>query len=353
MEYAKIGWTKGETMKPKKSQRKMSVTLSSIAFGLVMLIIIAAAIFYFSGKDPNQTVEQIESLLGLEKEPEASSPAPSSKPSSAKTGDVSLGKALPADGQLSLIMLDVGQGDSLFLQMPNGQTMLVDTGEYEYWNRLDHYLNELKVNKIDALVATHPHSDHIGSMQSVINHYEIGQLYMPKVSHTSKTYENLLKTVQKHNMRIVALKGAKGQTIDLDPNVSIKVLAPISDQYEDLNNYSAVLQIEYKNVSFLLTGDAENVSEREMVDQYGKALKSDVLKVGHHGSNSSSKSYFLEAVQPKYALISCQQNNEYNHPHEKTISRLNKIKAEIFRTDLSGSIALTTDGKSIKIETSQ
>lgn len=354
-------------MRSKKRQSKPSVTLSAVAFILVLLIILIAGIFYYTNQDPRDTMEQFGSMLGVsssadpDEGPEKTAGLNNSKttqPDTSKTpsdnnAEYSLKNIMPIDGQFNLIMLDVGQGDSLFVQSPQGKTMLIDTGEYQYWDRLDDYLKQLGVSRIDALVATHPHSDHIGSMQSVINHYEIGEIYMPRVSHTSKTYENLLETIKKHDRKIVALKGGRGQKIELDSDIVIEVMAPLSESYENLNDYSAVFRIEYKNNSFLLTGDAENISEREMVDHYGKQLRSDVIKVPHHGSNTSSKSYFLEEVKPTYALISCMQNNEYNHPHQKAVTRLNQIGAKIFRTDLSGSILVSSDGNHISVSSSR
>ncbi|MFO7152928.1 MAG: MBL fold metallo-hydrolase [Bacillota bacterium] len=258
------------------------------------------------------------------------------------------GAALP--GTLKVIFLDVGQADSIFIIFPGGSTMLVDAGNNDDKETVIDYIEDLGVKRIDAVVATHPHEDHIGAMDEVIRHFDIGKVYMPKVTTTTRTFENFLKAVSDKGLKITTLKG--GMSISLEEGVDIEVLAPNSSRYDDLNNYSAVLKITYKNTSFLLTGDAEKLSEQEML-KAGYDLRADVLKVGHHGSSSSTSAEFLKAVSPTYAVISYGKNNDYGHPHRETIKRLNQSKIQIFSTAENGHIVMESDGYDIEITTSK
>lgn len=359
-------------MKPRRRKKSASSSLSTLVVLAVFAIMVIAAIFYFSDSDPRDAIQEIGSQIGLhipvDKEnslsnsifnsigtpvpsPEgeaadssedndeaAAPPAQSDGKSAFDKGDFS--RVLPRPDQLTVIVLDVGQGDSLFIRTPNGKNMLIDTGTSDYWKRLQFYFDELNVSKFDAVVATHPHSDHIGSMSKVIKNYDVGDIYMPRVSHTSNTYQKLLETIADQNKKVHALEGGKKQTIQLDPDVKINVFAPMDPNYEDINDHSIVLRIEYKNHSMLLTGDAEKKSENDMMDFYGSTLRSDVLKVGHHGSNTSSTKKFLEAVSPADAIISLASDNEYKHPHPKVLERLNERGISIYQTNLNSSVAV-------------
>lgn len=236
--------------------------------------------------------------------------------------------------------LDVGQGDSEFIELPGGKTMLIDAGEQGNGPTVTHYIQDLGYERIDYVVATHPHADHIGGMAKVLVSFDIGAVYMPDKEHTSKTFENMLNTIEKKNIPLYTAKA--GVTVLEEGELWIEILSPVSDSYEDLNNYSAVVKITYGNSGLLFTGDAEKLVEEELLSA---DLQAQVLKVGHHGSSTSSGEEFLQAVAPRFAVISCAKNNEYGHPHEETLAALNKLGCTILRTDQLGTVVLDADAK--------
>ncbi len=239
--------------------------------------------------------------------------------------------------------LDVGQGDSIFIELPQNKTMLIDASTNAYGEGVAEYIEDKGYSKIDYLVATHPHADHIGGMTDVVEEFSIGEIYMPKVSSTTKTYKNLLKAIKAKGNKINTAKA--GNTIYSDSILKIDILAPNSDSYEDLNNYSVVIKLTYGSKSFLFMGDAEMLSE----DEIDSDVSADVLKVGHHGSSTSSSEDFINRVNPKYAVISCGEDNSYGHPHKETMQTLEKYKVEVFRTDTMGTIIATTNGTNLEI----
>lgn len=253
--------------------------------------------------------------------------------------------ANPVEGEKIIShYLDVGQGDSNFIELPNHETILIDAGEAKNSDKIIKYIKNLGYKKIDYVIATHPHADHIGGMKDVIEAFDIGSIYMPKVASTSKTYENLLLTIQEKNLKIHS--GKSGVEIINNENLKIEMLASNSDKYSGYNNYSIVLKITYEDNSFLYMGDAEALSEKEIIEN----VKSDVLKVGHHGSDTSSSQEFLKRVKPSYVIISVGENNSYGHPASSTIKNLEKYTKNIYRTDKNGNIVVISDGKSITVK---
>lgn len=192
--------------------------------------------------------------------------------------------------KLSVTYVDVGQGDCAVISLPDGRTMMIDTGEKSAYGTVSGFLDDNGIEKIDYLIATHPHSDHIGGMPQVVDNYEIGKVFMPKVSHDTNTFKKLLQSIKNKGLKAAAAKS--GEYIFDEDGLSAQFLAPNSAEYESLNNYSAVVMLKYKNTAFLFTGDAEKLSEKEMLGK-GFDLSADVLKVGHHGSSTSSCSEFL------------------------------------------------------------
>ncbi len=249
-------------------------------------------------------------------------------------------------GKLSAHFINVGQGDSILLQLPNNQTMLVDAGQNEASLTVVSYLQNQGIKKIDYLVATHPHADHIGGMDTVIQAFEIGKVYMPRVTTTTENFESVLRSLQAKGLKITPAKA--GLTVIDQGGLKINFLAPCSSGYEDLNNWSAVLKVQFRNSSFLLTSDAQSESEQEMLAS-GANLKADVLKVGHHGSYSSTTPTFLKAVSPKYAVISVGAGNDYGHPHQETLAKLVNAGVKVYRTDRDGTVIFVSDGKTLTV----
>ena len=253
--------------------------------------------------------------------------------------------AEPVDGA-SVIFVDVGQGDCEIIRLEDGRNILIDAGTNEGEDELVKKIKDYGIEKFDVVIATHPHEDHIGGMDAVIDNFDIGCVYMPDVVTTTKTFENLLDSIENKNLEVKKAKA--GVSVINEENISMVFVAPNSDKYDDLNNYSAVLKFTYGKCSFLFTGDAEKLSEKEMLEN-SMDVSADVLKVGHHGSSTSSGKNFIEAVNPEYAIIEVGQDNEYGHPHKETMEELEGI--EIYRTDLQGDITAICDGDNIKITT--
>ena len=245
---------------------------------------------------------------------------------------------------LKVHYLDVGQGDSIFIELPNNETMLIDAAESYQSENIINYLKNLNYQKIDYVIGTHPHTDHIGGLKDIINTFEIGKIYMPKVVSTTKTYESLLMTIKDKNLKINTAK-AGTSIIDID-TLKINILAPNNSTYTELNNYSVVTKITYGTTKFLFMGDAEKLSENEIKED----VTADVIKIGHHGSNTSSIIDFIKKVNAKYGIISVGLNNKYNLPKEETITNWENSGTKIYLTSINGTITAISDGTNIKIE---
>ena len=251
-------------------------------------------------------------------------------------------------GDLQAYFLDVGQGDSSVILFKD-EVILIDAGETDQGDRVISYLQKLGVKKIDLLVATHPHSDHIGGMQSVLARFPVGRVLDSGLPVTSSVYEQFLKTVDKKNIPYIVAE--QGQTIDLDPSLRILVLSPPKERIgDDLNTNSIVLRISYGTVNFLYTGDATTQAEESM-EKTGYPLDAQVLKVGHHGSSGSSSAAFLDRVHPEASVISVGKDNDYGHPHTETLERLKTAGPLVFRTDLNGTILVESDGSTYSVIT--
>ncbi|MDR3597432.1 ComEC/Rec2 family competence protein [Clostridium sp.] len=245
-----------------------------------------------------------------------------------------------AAGDLKIHYIDVGQGDSELIQIGD-KNILIDAGTSD--KKALNYLKSIGITKLDYVIATHPHEDHIGSMDDVIKEFNIETFYSPKVTTTTKTYENMIKALKSKNLKLTVPKVGDQLTIG---TATLTFLAPNSDKYDDLNNYSIVVKLKYGNNSFIFMGDAQDVSEGEILKKQ-LDVQADVLKVGHHGSHSSTTQEFLDKVNPKYAVISCGTDNDYGHPHKVTLDKLNAKNINVFRTDLEGTIIATSNGKEI------
>lgn len=236
----------------------------------------------------------------------------------------------------SVHFIDVGQGDCILVKTSNGN-MLIDSGEAEYETTVLEYLKNHKVDTLDYVVATHPHSDHIGSLGGVIDKMTVKSIIMPRLSKentpTTRCYEKLLVSAKNSGAKIIAATPGKDYTLG---DADFTVLSP-AQQDKEQNNMSVVIKLEYQTKSFLFMGDAEKQIEKQLIEKQFD-LKADVIKLGHHGSTTSNGSKFLDEVAPEYAVIMCGFNNKYNHPGQKTLDLLKEKNIYCYRTDEVGSI---------------
>lgn len=239
--------------------------------------------------------------------------------------------------------IDVDQGDSTFIELPNGEAMLIDAGEIDQADKVVTYIYTQGYDTIDYVVATHAHSDHIGGLPVVLDSFNIGNFYMTSAVATTSIYEDMLNAVDESGAAVHDVMA--GDVIYNEANLLIEVVAPKEIDYDEQNNNSVVIKLTYGDDKFLFTGDAEKPEE----DGIWTNIKCDVLKVGHHGSDSSSSSNFLKKVEPSYAVISCGLHNSYGHPTDDVLKRLDDRNIDVYRTDLQGTIVFTSDGSNISV----
>ncbi|WP_237690625.1 ComEC/Rec2 family competence protein [Paenibacillus caui] len=249
------------------------------------------------------------------------------------------------EGKLRVIFLDVGQGASQLLIGPTGKTMLIDAGNNDKEQVMLNYLRQYGVTRLDIVMGTHPDADHIGGLDKVIDYADVGRIYMPKAASNTKTFESVLTSIKRKGLKVNTAKA--GLTLDWEDGVRVNMLAPVKN-YDDDNDKSAVVKVVYGSTSFLLTGDAEIESEKDMIAS-GADLRADVLLVGHHGSKSSTSSQFLKAVHPRYGIIQVGKDNNYGHPTKTILQRLKKQGVEVYRNDLQGTVEADSDGSELHI----
>ncbi len=247
-------------------------------------------------------------------------------------------------GNLKVHFIDVGQGDSIFIELPNDKTMLIDAGPSA--GIVPNYIKSSGYNSIDYVIATHPDADHINGMPEVLDTFKVGTFYMPEKEHTTKIFSRMLDSIA--NNGCIAEYANAGKNIIDTNELKVYFVGPVKI-YGDNNACSAVVKLEYKQTSFLFTGDAEYTSENDMI-KAGYNLSADVLKVGHHGSATSSSAEFIKAVHPKDAVISVGANNSYGHPTNEVLAILSNAGANIYRTDEVGTIAVISDGNTYTID---
>ncbi|MGB9941248.1 MBL fold metallo-hydrolase [Methanosarcina sp.] len=252
----------------------------------------------------------------------------------------------PAGQNLTVHFLDVGQGDSILIEC-NNSTMLIDAGESDHGEIISDYLQGQGISTLDYVVATHPHSDHIGGMNDVLNNFQVEHFTDSGYPHTIQAYENMLTSIDQKDIPFEVAQA--GQTIDFDPAVDIEVLNPGTTYSDDLNENSVVLKIDYGNTSFLLMGDA-GLETEEKIMEAGYDVDSDILKVGHHASTSGSGEAFISTVSPEVSIVEVGAGNDYGHPDAEILERLQKA-SKVYRTDLDGTIIVTTDGSTYTITT--
>ena len=240
--------------------------------------------------------------------------------------------------------IDVGQGDCTLIT-DSQAVILIDGGESGEAQTIINYLKNKNITKIDCCIATHPHSDHIGSLAKVFEEFEVVDVIMPeipeKIIPTTTTYERFLTQLSENVENVILAE--RGATYSYG-QMTLKILGPVNT-YDDLNNMSVVAKVIFGETSVMLTGDAETLSEEDMLAFKGADYSADILKVAHHGSKTSSTDLWLKAVNPQYAVISCGVDNDYGHPHKQLLNRLKKMNIEYYRTDLLGDITFESDGK--------
>lgn len=250
-----------------------------------------------------------------------------------------------SDG-FAIHFLDVGQADAAVI-LCDGEVLMIDGGNADDSSFVYSYLkNTLGINHIDTMIATHPHEDHIGGLSGALNACSVDTLYSPVTEYDSKVFSSLLKYAEKQGLSLTG--PTVGDTFSVG-SATVTFLAPVHN-YDEPNDMSLVVRIQYGDTSFLFTGDAEWDSEHDMISN-GAKLSSTLLKVGHHGSASSTSYVFLREIMPQYAVISVGANNSYGHPTDDALSRLRDADVELFRTDMQGTIICTSDGNSLSFTT--
>ncbi|MCL2852796.1 MAG: MBL fold metallo-hydrolase [Defluviitaleaceae bacterium] len=253
----------------------------------------------------------------------------------------------PDIGLVTVTFIDVGQGDSTLIQTENA-AMLIDGGVRTAYPKISEILRREGISRLDYVIATHPHADHIGGLVPLIdsdNGIGIGTVIMPNLVHTTRTYENFLAALIDNQIDVQ--EPYPGKTLELDSAV-FTIIAPNSSGYGNLNNYSIVMIMDHGDSSFLFAADAESDSEREILENF-EDISADVLRVGHHGSRTSTSEEFLDAISPRYAVISAGADNQYGHPHHEVLDRLNRRGVYTLRTCERGNIEMVSGADGIRI----
>lgn len=259
-------------------------------------------------------------------------------------GDDVLSPTVP-DGDVQIHFIDVGQGDSTLI-CSDEVSILIDAGPGSSADALASFVKR-RTYEIDYMILTHPHEDHIGGSDDILNSLPVKKVIMPDASSESKTFARLLDALESSGAEVIEAKS--GDVYEAD-GIRFTLLAPNSDTYNNTNDYSVVTKMEYGEFSAMFTGDAETFSEKEILAAYSAAaLKSTLLKVGHHGSSTSTSEDFLAAVLPNSVIISCGRDNDYGHPHSETLKKLAAIGADVYRTDEGGTVSVTTDGQNYSV----
>lgn len=253
----------------------------------------------------------------------------------------------PTEGNIAVHFIDVAQGDASLILTDSGEVMLIDTGDTKTKEALVAYIQNLGIESIDYLVLTHPHADHIGGAVAVLEAFTVKEVLMPDAITDTRIYENVLLAIEEESCTLTIPSPA--DTLSLG-TARITILGPVKEYKNDLNAMSLVLRLDYGTTSFLFTGDAEARSEEDMLAQFSPSeFDVDVLKLGHHGSSTSSCAAFLDAVSATYAIASCGEGNDYGHPHREILTAMTERGIALYRTDRDGSIVFLSDGSSLSV----
>lgn len=245
--------------------------------------------------------------------------------------------------KLQVNYIDVGQGDSIFIELPNRKTMLIDAGNTKNGKEIVKYIKREGYDRVDFLVISHPHIDHIGGMPKVISDLKIGKVYMPKIKTDTRTFHKLIAALKSKGLKIYT--AGSGIKIYNSGNLRVDFIAPAETSYPDLNDSSAVIKLTYGSKTFLFMGDAEKIEENQITAD----VSADVIKVGHHGFRRSTSKAFIRKVSPSYAVISVGDGYHAGHPSPLILDTLSKSGAEIYRTDRDGTVVFMSDGRNVSV----
>jgi len=320
--------------------RKLLSPIFFAALFAAALLFSSCASGYSSAPPPEDVHEAAaDSPSGLEKETIPLSPAPDADYKDAG-GDID-----PLSGDFTIYFLDVGQADSAVVACDE-EYMLIDGGNTDDSSLIYSFLKSHDIKHLDYVIGTHAHEDHIGGIAGALNFASAGKVYCPEDTYDTKAFGNFVKAVEKQGLTLT--KPEPGETFELG-GASVEILAPVNFEAEDQNDLSVVLKITYGQTSFLFAADAGRNEEQDILDE-GYDIDCTVLKVGHHGSESSTTYPFLREVMPEYAVISVGKDNDYGHPTDAVLSRLRDADVTMFRTDLNGTIVCTSDGETVTFE---
>lgn len=252
----------------------------------------------------------------------------------------------PLPKELKVHFIDVGQGDSMLLETPNDKYILIDGGRPEYGKKVLAYLKKKKVKKLDLIIASHPDYDHIGGLVEVMKEVDVKQVIDSGKLHHTRTYARYLSEIRKRD--ILFNLAMEGDVIDLDPELAIRILNTYG-KGRNSNQSSIVLKVEFKDITFLFTGDIGKEQEKRLSKKYD--IQADIIKIAHHGSKTSSSIDFLKRVDPDVALLSYKKRNHFGHPVDRVITNLYKLDTHIYSTAVFGDIVIITNGKDYYIDT--
>ena len=248
---------------------------------------------------------------------------------------------------LEIHFIDVGQADCILIKS-NNEAMLIDAGNNGDAEIIKKYLTNENIEELNYVIGTHPHEDHIGALDAVINTFDIKNIIMPKITTTTKTFEDVVTAIENKNLSITLPKVGNKYEIG---EAEFIILSPVKEDYgSNLNNYSVSILLTYGDNKFIFTGDAESEVEEDILNT-NLNIEADLMKMGHHGSTTSNSEEFLDKISPKISVITCGIDNSYGHPHKEILDTLTKRDVEIYRTDLQGNIIVFSDGKNIKVKT--